>query len=153
MECKKHNIFIPKGLSSNFLSSISNFSQSGRRLCERFQIKLLNRILSDKYWLMKKIHDICDSLHEDLKCFNLGSRFYKQNDNMVNNKRDQWRMMNNWRLSHKFTLLWHKSRPPKKTDTRYRDRVEEAKKICDRTQVYNLSGRTFRKKLKNWLVD
>ena len=79
-------------------------------------------------------------LHEDLKCFNLGSRFYKQNDTMVNNKKDQWRMMNNRRLSHKFTLLWHKSQPPKQTDTRNRDRVEEAKKICDRKRVYNLSG-------------
>ena len=36
MKCKKHNI-IPKGLKSGFLASISNFSQSGQRLCERFQ--------------------------------------------------------------------------------------------------------------------
>ena len=42
MKCKKHNI-IPKGLKSGFLASISNFSQSGQRLCEHFQKKTLAR--------------------------------------------------------------------------------------------------------------
>ena len=55
MKCKKHNV-ITKGLKSGFLSSISNFSKSGQRLCERFQRKLLHRILSDKHWLMEKFH-------------------------------------------------------------------------------------------------
>ena len=92
MKCKKHNI-IPKGLRSNFLSSISNFSQSGRRLCERFQKKLLHRILSDKHWLMEKFQRKCIYLREQLKVFNLASRFYFQNDSMINNKRKKWSFM------------------------------------------------------------
>ena len=38
MKCKKQNV-IPKGLKSDFLASISNFSQSGQRLCKHFQKK------------------------------------------------------------------------------------------------------------------
>ena len=139
MKCKKHNI-IPKGLRSNFLLSISRFSQSGQRLCERFQKKLLNRILSDKYWLMEKFKKKCISLQEELRCFNLGSRFYKQNDQMINNKADRWRLMNNRRLSQKFNHLRSNSRTPNENHMREKIRIEEAKKVCDRKRVYNLSG-------------
>ena len=104
MKCKKNGI-IPQGLKSSFLLSISNFSQSGRRLCERFQKKLLNRILSDKYWLMEKFQRKCDSLQDDLKSYNLGSRFYEQNDNMLNKKRNEWRRFDNCRLFCKFAKL------------------------------------------------
>ena len=48
MRCKKLNL-IPNGLNRRFFLSISNFSQSGKRLCQRFQRKLLLRILSDKH--------------------------------------------------------------------------------------------------------
>ena len=127
MKCKKHDI-IPKGLKSNFLVSISRFSQSGQRLYERFQKNLLNRILSDKYWLMEKFRRKCISLQEELKCFNLGSRFYKQNGEMINNKADRWRFVNNRRLSRKFNQLRGNSRTPNQIHMREKIRIEEAKK-------------------------
>ena len=108
MKCKKHNI-IPKGLKSGFLASISNFSQSGQRLCERFQKKLLHRILSDKHWLLEKFQRKCIYFREQLNLFNLGSRFYFQNDSMIKNKSKKWSLYENRRLSRKFVQLMQQS--------------------------------------------
>ena len=139
MKCKKNGI-IPKGLKSSFLLSISNFLQSERRLCERFQTKLLNRILSDKYWLMEKFQRKCDSLQDDLKSYNLGSRFYEQNDNMLNKKRNKRKRFGNCRLSPKFAKLKNQTWPTTNIAKRDEVRIKEAKNLCDRTSVYNLSG-------------
>ena len=56
IRCKKQNL-IPNGLNRRFLTSISNFSQSGKRLCQCFQRKLLLRILSDKHWMLHKYEE------------------------------------------------------------------------------------------------
>ena len=86
IRCKKHNL-IPNGLNRRFFISISSFSQSGRRLCQRFQRKLLLRILSDKHWMLRKYKQHIQSLWEHLETFNLGSRFYFQTDVMIKKKR------------------------------------------------------------------
>ena len=82
IRCKKHSL-IPDGLNHRFFIFISSFSQSGRRLCQRFQRKLLLRILPDKHWMLHKYEQHMQSLWEHLETFNLGSRFYFQTDVMI----------------------------------------------------------------------
>ena len=85
IRCKKHKL-IPNGLDRRFFTSISSFSQSGRRLCQRFQWKLLLRILSDKHWILHKYEQDIFSLRKQLESFNLGSRFYFQNEIQLKKK-------------------------------------------------------------------
>jgi len=105
IRCKKHNL-IPNGLNRRFLISISNFSQSGKRLCQRFQWKLLLRILSDKHWMLHKYKQRIQSLWKHLEAFNLGSRFYFQTDVMIKKKMNYWDRQDTHRLSQKFMKLF-----------------------------------------------
>ena len=108
MKCKKLNL-IPNGLNHRFFLSISNFSQSGKRLCQRFQRKLLLRILLDKHWMfINKCDRKLSLLREELETFNLGSRFYGQTDQMIANKITRWKREDNKRLSQKLMKLMAK---------------------------------------------
>ena len=144
IRCKKHNL-IPNGLNRRFFISISSFSQSGRRLCQRFQWKLLLRILSDKHWMLHKYKQRIQSLWKHLEAFNLGSRFYFQTDVMIKKKMNYWDRQDTHRLSQKFMKLvernatydLHKKQLSKDKDAR----IQESKDFCDRKLVYNVSGK------------
>ena len=82
IRCKKHKL-IPNSLNRKLFISISNLSQSGKRLCQRIQWKLLSRILSDKHWMLHKYKQKSLTLWKHLETFNLGSRFYFQSDTMI----------------------------------------------------------------------
>ena len=93
---------------------------------------------------MEKFQRKCIYLREQLKVFNLGSRFYFQNDSMINNKRKKWSLNEDRRLSRKFAQLMQQTRQLRnineKDKASNKARIEEAKKVCDRKRVYNLSG-------------
>ena len=70
----------------------------------------------------------CDALQDDLKSYNLGSYLYKQNDNMLDKKRNKWRRFDNCRLSREFAKLRSQTRPPTRISKQDELQIVEAKK-------------------------
>ena len=142
---------IPNGLNRRFFISISNFSQSGRRLCQRFQRKLLLRILSDKHWMLNKYDRKLLLLREELKTFNLGSRFYVQTDQMLTNKITRWKREDYNGLSQKLLRIMKKKNQHLTTriTKEDQDRIQQAKEICNWKLVYNLSDKQIPKETED----
>ena len=90
-------------------------------------------------------------LREELETFNLGSRFYVQTDQMISNKMTRWKREDYKRLSQKLLkLMANKNQHVTKKITREdQDRIQEAKEICNRKLVYNLSDKQIPKETEH----
>ena len=56
-------------------------------------------VTSDKHWILHKYEQDIFSLRKQLESFNLGSRFYFQNEIQLKKKMSHWNRQENDRLS------------------------------------------------------
>ena len=65
----------------------------------------------------------------------------------------KWSSFNNRRLSRKFARLLQKPQQLGNTNDQDKARIEEAKRICDRKRVYNLSGTNIPKETEELIAE
>ena len=90
-------------------------------------------------------------LREELKKFNLGSRCYVQTDQTLTNKIACCKRKDYNRPKQKLLRIMEKKNQhvTKRITKEYQDRIQEAKEICNRKLVYNLSDKQIRKETED----